>query len=174
MRFRCFNDNSVAALSCLLSCLLVAPLLAQVDRATLVGTVSDPSGAVIPGATVEITSADTGLHRDVKTGSAGNYSFAALPIGNYVINVTQAGFKNVTLKDVRLQVGDNRTLDINMQILADTTTISVEAQAAQLDRRVGIYRQRHRRDASARDAAQRPPLGQPDAIGARRRQYRLG
>ncbi|MFB3826682.1 MAG: carboxypeptidase regulatory-like domain-containing protein [Bryobacteraceae bacterium] len=114
---------------------LLAPLLfGQVDRATLVGTVTDPSGAVIPGATVEITSADTGFHRDVQTGPAGNYTFAALPIGTYVVKVTQQGFRPVTHKDVRLQVGDSRTLDISMQIATDTTTISVEAQAITLDR----------------------------------------
>jgi hypothetical protein len=74
------------------------------------------------------------LHRDVKTGPAGNYTFAALPIGNYAITASQQGFKTVALKDVRLQVGDNRTLDISMQIAADTTSISVEALASALDR----------------------------------------
>ena len=107
---------------------------AQVDRATLVGTVSDPSGAVIPGATVEIKSADTGLHRDVTSGPAGNYTFAALPIGVYVVTASQRGFKTVAVKDVRLQVGDNRTLDISLQIATETTAISVEAQAAVLER----------------------------------------
>jgi hypothetical protein len=114
--------------------LLAVPGAAQVDRATLVGTVSDPSGAVIPGANVEINSTDTGLHRVVTTGPAGNYTFAALPIGNYAITVSQQGFRNASIKDVRLQVGDNRTLDVSLQIAADTTAISVEAQAAVLDR----------------------------------------
>ena len=80
-------------MSCLLSCLLVVPAAAQVDRATLVGTVSDPSGAVIPGATVEITSTDTGLHRDVTDRPRRKLHVCRLPIGNYVITVSQAGLQ---------------------------------------------------------------------------------
>ena len=113
---------------------LASCALAQSDRATLVGTVSDASGAVIVGAAVEIRSSATGLHRDVKTGSSGNYVFASLPIGNYTVTVSQKGFNDATVKDVRLQVGDSRTLDVTLQVAGGTTTVSVESQAAALER----------------------------------------
>ena len=113
---------------------LASCALAQSDRATLVGTVSDASGAVIVGATVEIRSSATGLHRDVQTGSSGNYVFASLPIGSYTVTITQKGFNNATIKDVRLQVGDARTLDVTLQVSGGTTTVSVESQATALER----------------------------------------
>jgi len=114
---------------------LASAAFAQVDRATLTGTVTDPSGAVVPRANVEVRSPDTGLHRDVPTGAAGNYTFAGLPIGNYTVVVSFQGFTPVTIKDVRLGVGDNRTLDISFtQVAGGTTLVSVEAQAAALER----------------------------------------
>ncbi|MCL4402820.1 MAG: TonB-dependent receptor, partial [Acidobacteria bacterium] len=112
----------------------VANAFAQVDRATLVGTVTDPSGAVVPGAKVEITAPDTGSHRQVQTGPSGTYTFAGLPIGSYTVTASQQGFKTLVVNDVRLQVGDNRTLDLSLQIAVETTTVSVEAQAIALER----------------------------------------
>ncbi len=123
-----------AALLCLLIVCLGLPAAAQVDRATLVGTVTDSSGAVIPGANVEVSSPDTGLRRTMSTTAAGNYSFAGLPIGVYVITASQQGFKTSTVKGLRLQVGDNHTLDFTLQIAADTTSIEVTTQLVEVDR----------------------------------------
>ncbi len=106
--------------------------LAQVDRATLVGTVSDPSGAVVPGARVEVTSQDTGLRREAKTGAAGNYSLTLLPIGNYRVVVSLQGFNTVTT-DVRLNVGDNRTLDVKLDVSGAATAITVEGVLAPME-----------------------------------------
>lgn len=126
---------SRAILVCVCFLTIVLPLGAQVDRAALVGTVTDPSGAVVPGATVEVRSLDTGLHRDVMTGSAGNYSYAGLPIGNYTVTVSFEGFNTVTIKDVQLGVGDNRTLDVRFsEVAGGTTVVSVEAEVAALER----------------------------------------
>ena len=123
---------------CLVSilCSVFVPAgFAQVDRATLTGTVTDPTGAVVPGANVEVRAPATGLHRDVKTGAAGNYTFAGLPIGNYVVVVSFEGFTPVSVKDVQLEVGDNRTLDVRLsQVAGGTTMVSVEGQAAALER----------------------------------------
>src|SRR5262249_11972198 len=91
-------------------------LSAQVDRATLVGTVTDKSGGVIPGAKLELQSAETGLHRLVETGANGIYGFSQIPIGVYRVTITQPGFRPVLVKDLRLGVGDNRTLDIQMDV----------------------------------------------------------
>src|SRR5881397_456300 len=88
---------------------------AQLDRATLVGAVSDTSGAVIPGARLELLSPETGLKREALTGVNGSYAFSLLPIGVYTVTVTQGGFRTVTVKDLQLGVGDNRTLNIEME-----------------------------------------------------------
>jgi len=107
---------------------------AQVDRATLVGTVTDPSGAVVPGAKIVMTAPDTGLRREMQSGAAGNFSFAGLPIGNYTVLVSAQGFNTASVKDVRLGVGDNRTLDVALEVAGGAAAITVEAQATALDR----------------------------------------
>ena len=74
--------------------LSVATTYAQrADRATVTGVVTDPSGQSIVGATVKITSDDTGVVTDLKTNEAGAYSSPTLVLGNYTISVESAGFK---------------------------------------------------------------------------------
>lgn len=109
------------------------PLEAQVDRATLAGTVSDGSGAVIAGAKVEIVSGDTGLKREARTGAGGAYTFSMLPIGAYALTATHDGFRPAAVKDLRLGVGDNRTIDIRMEVSGVETAVTVESVLEPLD-----------------------------------------
>src|SRR4029077_9076157 len=69
------------------------PAFAQVDRAELEGTVSDPSGSVVVGATVKIVATDTGLTTEQPTNSKGYYRFPGLAVGRYTVTVTSGGFK---------------------------------------------------------------------------------
>ncbi len=94
--------------------LAASTALAQIDRASISGTISDGSGSVISGARVEVVSSDTGLRREAVTGIGGGYSLAQLPIGVYTLTASQAGFRTVAVKDLRLGVGDNRTLDLRI------------------------------------------------------------
>ena len=114
--------------------LAALPAAAQVDRATLAGTVTDASGAVIPGAKIEIVSQETGWRRDGVSGGNGAYAFSLVPIGNYTVTATMTGFKTVTMRDVRLGVGDNRTLDLRMEVSSVETSVTVEGVAVPLDR----------------------------------------
>ena len=98
---------------------------AQLDRATLAGTVADASGAVIPGAMIAIVSTDTGLRREGQTGANGTYAFTLLPIGSYAVMVTHGGFRTVSMKELRLGVGDNRTLNIDMELSTVETNVTV-------------------------------------------------
>jgi hypothetical protein len=100
---------------CCLNLALACGVSGQVDRARLAGTVADATGAVLVGAKVEVVSQETGLRREVETGANGSYTISQLPIGIYTVTVTQAGFRTVAFKDVRLNVGDNRTLDVEME-----------------------------------------------------------
>jgi Carboxypeptidase regulatory-like domain/TonB dependent receptor len=108
-------------------------LLAQLDRATLSGTLTDASGAVIPGARVEVLSQETGLRREAQSTESGTYTFPQLPIGAYTITVSHAGLRTVTMKDLRLGVGDNRTLDLTMDVSTTETSITVQEVLAPLD-----------------------------------------
>lgn len=111
---------------------LAGNLGAQVDRATLVGTVTDGSGAVIATATVQVLSQETGLRREVTTTSSGGYTFSQLPIGTYTLTSTHPGFRTVAVRDIRLGVGDNRTLDLRMEVSTVDTQVLVEGTAVAL------------------------------------------
>jgi hypothetical protein len=106
---------------------------AQVDRATLAGTVADSSGAIIPGVEVQVLSNETGLRRDVQTTATGTYSLPGLPIGVYTVSVSHPGFRTVIVKDLRLNVGDNRTLNIDLEVSSAETKVNVESTAEMLE-----------------------------------------
>ncbi len=70
-----------------------ATLSAQTFRGTILGTVTDPSGAVVSGAKVTVRNTNTGLERTAQTSADGSYSIPELPIGTYAVTVNQAGFQ---------------------------------------------------------------------------------
>jgi hypothetical protein len=115
-------------------CLLGCSLLAQVDRATLNGTVTDASGAVIPNAKIELMSRETGMKRDVVTGATGNYLIPGLPIGAYNLTISHAGFRAVTVNAIELSVGQTRTVDAQLDPGAVASHVDVQATAEALDK----------------------------------------
>jgi len=78
---------------------------ALAQDATIVGTVTDPSGAAVPNATITITRTDTGMTRELTTNADGQYVAPGLHIGNYTIRVEAAGFRTVDEKGIILTVG---------------------------------------------------------------------
>jgi hypothetical protein len=106
---------------------------AQLDRATLGGTITDSSGAVVPGAKVELLSEATGLKRETLTNETGAYIFQQAPIGNYNVTASHPGLRSITMKDVQLGVGDNRTLNIEMPVSGTDTVVTVEGTQAALE-----------------------------------------
>jgi len=90
------------------------------------GTVTDPSSAVVAGATVDLKSLDTGATQSTKTEGNGVYRFSLLKVGNYSVSVTHAGFQTAT-KQVAVQVGSVATADVQLVVGATTTTIEVTA-----------------------------------------------
>ncbi|MBI4907744.1 MAG: TonB-dependent receptor [Acidobacteria bacterium] len=106
---------------------------AQVDRAILSGVVTDGSGGLVPGAAVEMTASETGFRRQTQTSGTGSYTFPQVPIGVYQVTVAKAGFRSVSFTDVRLGVGDNRTLDITMQVSTVDTAVTVESTLEPLE-----------------------------------------
>ena len=77
---------------------------AQIDRAELEGTVKDPSGAAVAGASVKILAVDTDLTQEQRTNSNGYYRFPGLAVGRYTITVASTGFKTRVTDDVQLRV----------------------------------------------------------------------
>src|SRR5690242_15059374 len=86
-------------------------LTAQIDRATLNGTVTDTTGAVVPGVKVEAISATTGKEREVLTNERGIYLIPAIPVGRYSFVFSKNAFRTFQYQDVELRVGQTITLD---------------------------------------------------------------
>ncbi len=113
----------------LLACLMAWPLASQNPTATLVGTVTDSSGAVVPAAEIEIQNVETRTGRTVRANAAGDYTAVSLLPGEYQITAKAAGFKNVRAI-ATLQVGETRRVDLSMEVGAVTETVTVTAAAA--------------------------------------------
>ena len=110
--------------------LVLAPSAsAQKSTGTITGTVSDPSGAVVPGATVSLVNERTGAAREAVTNEQGSFSFPELEAGTYRIAVNKAGFKKLALKNVELHVADVTSLNLKMEMGAASETVMVEASA---------------------------------------------
>lgn len=111
-----------------------AQLLAQVDRAVLEGTVTDPSGSVIAGASVKVLATDTGLSEERPTNSKGYYRFPGLAVGSYTVTVSAAGFKTKAIQEVVLLIGQTYTLDAQLAVGAINEKVEVKASDAPSDR----------------------------------------
>jgi hypothetical protein len=111
----------------------VSGALAQINRANLNGTVTDPSGASIPNAQVEVVAPDTGFKRQASTGMSGVYSISSLPTGKYNLTISGNGFKTFEEQGIELSVGQTRTVNVQLVVGAPATRVEVEASAQALD-----------------------------------------
>src|SRR5260370_12415070 len=88
----------------------------QSATATLSGTVEDPNGAAVPGATVTVENPATGLQRQAITSSAGYFTFPPLPPSTYTVRVEGQGFAPLEISNVVLNVVDQKALLIKLQV----------------------------------------------------------
>src|SRR5688500_5865943 len=108
---------------------MATPAFAQRFTASIRGTVTDTSNAVVPAAKVTLKNEETGLTRTMPTNSSGNYSFADLPVGSYRIEVESPGFKTAVRTKIGISVADVRAVDIQLSTGDVAETVSVEASA---------------------------------------------
>src|SRR5438045_9053558 len=115
--------------SALLSLALAVPALAQSTAANgaVEGTVSDSSGAVLPGVTITIASLDTGIERSVVTNDKGLYRAPLLPLGRYKVVAELQGFKKFEETDIRLSVGQTATVNATLAVGTVSETITVSS-----------------------------------------------
>src|ERR1700730_16713051 len=107
---------------------------AQIDRAVLEGTVTDQTRAVVPGTRVLAVAVETGISQEQQTNSNGYYRLAGLAVGRYTVTATNASFRTNVIDDVVLQVGQTRTLNINLEVGAVAERVEVKASAEPADR----------------------------------------
>ena len=105
--------------------LAAVSLSAQTFRGTILGTVTDPSGAVVSGAKVTVKNTGTGLERSTETSGDGSYSVPELSIGTYNVTVTQAGFQTFVATGVTVDVAADRRVDASMKTGQISTRVEV-------------------------------------------------
>jgi len=120
-------------------CLLVALALlfcaaawAQ-DAATIVGTVTDPSGAVIPNAKVTVSNPEKGFTRELVTNTAGEYAAPKVPIGDYFVSAEVTGFQKLVRSGITLAVGQTLRVDLQLQVGPTTQEVTVAGNAPRVE-----------------------------------------
>jgi len=129
-----FRFAPALALAALLLLAGMPAAYAQVDRAVLEGTVSDPSARVIVGANVKVLAVDTGLSQQQPTNGRGYYRFPGLAVGRYTVTFSDTGFKTKAIDDVVLEIGQTHTLDTTLVVGAISEQIEVKASEAPSER----------------------------------------
>ncbi|MDE0126484.1 MAG: TonB-dependent receptor [Bryobacterales bacterium] len=123
----------VVAIACAFLTLGAGNSSAQVTFASVTGLVTDPGGAVIPGAEVELTNSDTGETRATTTGETGRFTMPQLKPGTYELNVETPGFKRFVRLNIRLQGSQDAEINAALELGEVTETVEVTAQAVLLD-----------------------------------------
>lgn len=106
---------------------------AQNTGAQLTGSVTDPTGAVVPGAEVTLTAVDTGVVTEITSNQAGLYSFFNLQGGNYEVKVANKGFRDYVQRGIRIQLNEKARIDVKLELGAESQTIEVIENASALN-----------------------------------------
>jgi hypothetical protein len=109
--------------------LLALTALAQSDRGTITGTISDPAGALVPNAPVQARNVETGAVYAAASSATGNYTLPELPTGNYELSVTVTGFKKYTRQGLFLPVAQTLRIDVSLEVGSNTESITVSEAA---------------------------------------------
>jgi hypothetical protein len=107
-------------------------LLAQTTSTTILGTVTDPSGASVEGAKITARNVGTGVVTETVSTSSGDYTLPLLAVGEYEVSVEQAGFKSATKRGVRLQINEKVRVDFALEVGTQSERITVSAEGATL------------------------------------------
>src|SRR5438034_1140780 len=125
------TDERTAAMKTLqvTVCLFLFTLsaFAQTDRGTITGTISDATGGVIPGATVEAKNTATGAVYQAGSSETGNYTLAQLPAGNYEVSVNLPGFKKYVRSGIIVSVATTLRIDVALEVGSAGDSVTVEA-----------------------------------------------
>src|SRR5258706_7321015 len=111
-----------------LGVLLASQAFAQIDTGSIVGSVRDPSGAAVPGATITLTNDATSVARSTITNGAGEYQFVAVPPGVYSVKATAPGFAAQVEKNVEIHVQSRPSVDFALKVGEVSEVLQVESQ----------------------------------------------
>src|SRR5215471_5141254 len=125
---------TVIALLSMLVVIVAGTSFSQSSSTSLQGTVTDPSGGAIVGASVVLSNDQSKLERSMDTGPRGEYKFLALPPGTYTLTVTAKGFVHLTQTELQLLVNTPATVNLQLKVgaVAESVTVTTEAPALNL------------------------------------------
>src|ERR1700738_106181 len=112
--------------------LLLAPVAPAQENATINGTVSDPTGAVVPNVRITLTNPETGQVRTATTNDAGLYLFANVGVGHFNLGASVTGFQRYLKNDIVVNVAQTLREDITLSIGSETQEVTIEANALQV------------------------------------------
>lgn len=133
---RWLNRCSIPLLALVIVGAAVLPARAQVLYGSIVGTVEDPSGAVVPGAAISVTNPQTGATRDVKADDQGRYTIVNLLAGTYTMTVTSPGFRTTNKTGVEVTINTVTRVPLRLEVgqVSEQVTVEASAIALQTDR----------------------------------------
>src|SRR5580698_1691146 len=131
------NRKSVFCSSLLLAGLLVAffglQASAQYEDGSLIGTIHDTTGAVVPTATVTVTNVATGIVTSAHTNASGDYEVPSLHVGVYTVQAEASGFASAVAKNISITVGVRQRIDLSLSVGQAATTVEVSDVALQIE-----------------------------------------
>jgi len=107
----------------------ITPVQAQTSTANIEGTVVDPTGAVVPGASITVSNVATGLTRETISNDSGFYNLPLLPVGEYKLAVEKQGFKKKVLQGITLKIDQIARIDVSLEVGLTVEEVTVTAQA---------------------------------------------
>src|SRR5579862_4165582 len=130
-----FSQRFLACFSLILTLLLAAPVHSQNSRGTILGHVTDPSGAVVVGAKVTARNVNTGVANEFKTNSSGDFVFVNLIPGTYDLSVEQSGFKTEHSSSLVLEVDQTLRQDYKLSLgeITENVEVNTDTQMVQTD-----------------------------------------
>ena len=136
-RLLVMNERRLGLVVCCLAAVLATlgtptKVRAQVATGDIVGTITDTTGAVVPGTKITVTNVATGLTYNSEATNDGNFLVTQLPAGHYRVQASKTGFKTWTTTDITLAIGDRYRADARLEVGQIADSISVEANAVQL------------------------------------------
>ncbi|HWQ54011.1 MAG TPA: TonB-dependent receptor, partial [Bryobacteraceae bacterium] len=117
----------------ILVCFAVTMAMAQSSSGSISGTLTDPNGAVIPGAKIQALHVETGVVSNTTSTQAGIYVFPSLPVGPYTITVEQPGFKKLVRSNIDVRLGSRLTVDLRLEVGDIQQSVEVKAEAPLLE-----------------------------------------
>ncbi|HTV06546.1 MAG TPA: TonB-dependent receptor [Acidobacteriaceae bacterium] len=123
------SAEALLALFLLIAVFLPAPLFAQLDTGGITGTVTDPTGAVVPGATMTLTNVGTNAAQTMQSTSTGTYSFTGVRPGTYTLRAESPGFQTFIAHGLQIHVQQTATIDVHLKTGAVSQQVTVTAAA---------------------------------------------